>query len=67
MAGKAYEASVDARIAVKDALSGTTKSSTVLMQEVQMLMHKWKQVNELMSNLMKAMHDMAMTPIRNLR
>ena len=37
------------------------------MQKVQMLMHKWKQLNEMLSNLMKAMHDMAMTPIRNVR
>jgi hypothetical protein len=43
------------------------KSSTVMMQEVQILMQKWKQVTEMTSNLMKTLHDMAMTPIRNLR
>ena len=53
--------------AVKDSMDGNMKSSTVLMQEVQMLMHKWKQLNEMLSNLMKSLHDMAMTPIRNMR
>jgi hypothetical protein len=32
-----------------------------------MLMHKWQRLNELMSNLLKTMHDMSMTPVRNLR
>jgi hypothetical protein len=58
---------VNEKLRIKDALNGNTKSSTILMQEVQMLMHKWKQMNEMLSNLMKAMHDMAMTPIRNMR
>jgi hypothetical protein len=52
---------------IEAGLNGNMKSSTVLMSEVQMLMHKWKQLNEMLSNLMKAMHDMAMTPIRNIR
>ena len=30
-------------IRIHDALDGNTKSSTMLMAEVQMLMHKWKQ------------------------
>jgi hypothetical protein len=57
----------DAKLALEDALAGNTKSSTILMQEIQILMNKWKQVNELLSNLAKTLHDMAMTPIRNLR
>ena len=39
----------------------------MLMNEVQLLMQKWKQINEMVSNLLKNMHDMNMTPIRNLR
>ena len=65
--GSAIEMGVNEKLRIKDALNGSAKSSTVLMQEVQMLMHKWKQMNEMLSNLMKAMHDMAMTPIRNMR
>ncbi len=60
-------AKTDAQLMMEDAAQGHTKSSTILMQEVQILMNKWKQVNELFSNLIKALHDMAMTPIRNLR
>lgn len=48
-------------------LSTGTKSSAVLMQELQHLTHQWQQTNELISNLSKSLHDMAMTPIRNLR
>ncbi|MBI3179341.1 MAG: hypothetical protein HYZ27_06740 [Deltaproteobacteria bacterium] len=60
-------ATTDAQLMMEDAVQGHTKSSTILMQEVQILMNKWKQVNELFSNLIKSLHDMAMTPIRNLR
>jgi hypothetical protein len=49
------------------AINGNAKSSTVLASEVEMLTDKWKRMTEMMSNLMKTMHDMAMTPIRNLR
>ncbi|MEE8408303.1 MAG: hypothetical protein V3T05_01735, partial [Myxococcota bacterium] len=66
-AGMAIQMAGQGRIMMKDALAGHTKSSTMLMQEVQMLTHKWKQINELMSNLLKTLHDMAMTPIRNMR
>lgn len=52
---------------IESALNGNLKSSTTLANEVQMLMHKWKQLNEMMSSLIKALHDMAMTPIRNIR
>ncbi|MEO1173327.1 MAG: hypothetical protein AAFX94_14940, partial [Myxococcota bacterium] len=48
-------------------LATGTKSSAVLMQELQHLTHQWQQTNELISNLSKSLHDMAMTPIRNLR
>ncbi|MBI5509371.1 MAG: hypothetical protein HY903_11520 [Deltaproteobacteria bacterium] len=65
--GMFYNQYTDAKIAAKDAAGGHTKSSTILMQEVQILMNTWKQVNELLSNLAKTMNDMAMTPIRNLR
>lgn len=59
--------STDAKLAIADAAGGYTKSSTILMQEIQILMNKWKQTTELLSNLSKSLHDMAMTPIRNLR
>lgn len=67
MAGQTVKAGASKLNQLEAGLNGKTKSSTMLMQEVQMLMHKWKQLNEMMSNLLKAMHDMAMTPIRNLR
>jgi hypothetical protein len=67
VAGNVIRQTTDAKIALKDALQGNTKSSTILMQEIQILMNKWKQMNELLSNLSKTLHDMAMTPIRNLR
>jgi hypothetical protein len=46
---------------------GKAKSAVVVANEVQFLMQQWKQMNDLVSNLSKTMHDMAMTPIRNLR
>lgn len=52
---------------IENAANGQTKSATVLMTEVQVIMHQWKQMLEMTSNLIKALHDMAMTPIRNLR
>lgn len=52
---------------VEAGLNGGMKSGTTLANEVQMLMHKWKAMTELASNLIKAMHDMQMTPIRNIR
>jgi hypothetical protein len=66
-AAAGMQAMTDAKIAMKEAALGKTKSSTILMQEIQILMNKWKQVTELLSNLSKTIHDMAMTPIRNLR
>ena len=66
-AASAISQQTDMKIAMKEAALGKTKSSTILMQEIQILMNKWKQVNELLSNLAKTMNDMAMTPIRNLR
>ncbi len=65
--GSAIQMGINKEIEIKDALNGNTKSSTILMQEVQMLMQKWKQLNEMLSNLSKSLHEMAMTPIRNLR
>jgi hypothetical protein len=65
--GSAIQMGVNEQIRVQDALNGSTKSSTILMQEVQILMQKWKQINEMLSNLSKSLHEMAMTPIRNLR
>ncbi|OGQ89096.1 MAG: hypothetical protein A2289_22780 [Deltaproteobacteria bacterium RIFOXYA12_FULL_58_15] len=67
MGGQAIRTYYDGKIAMQDAVGGYTKSSTQLANEVQMLMNKWKQMNEMMSNLMKAMSDMAMTTIRNIR
>ncbi len=49
------------------ALNGSGKSSTMLMQEIGMLVNKWKMLAELCSNLIKALHDMAMVPVRNIR
>lgn len=66
-AGYAVTAGVDAYNRASSALSGSTKSSTVLMQEVQILIQQWKVVQDLTSNLSKDLHDMAMTAVRNLR
>lgn len=52
---------------VDSRLNGNLKSHTVLTQELQMLVQILKQMMELISNLSKNWHDMAMTPIRNLR
>jgi len=49
--------------------AGTTtsgKSSTILMQEVQILTQKWKQMTELSSTLLKTLHDTAMSIIRRI-
>ncbi len=66
-----YGESTDAYVAELQAadaeLNGETKSQTVLMQEVQYITQQWQQIMELMSNMNKSLHDMAMTPIRNLR
>ncbi len=67
MAGKQIEMKAQRKSEMEGRVNANMESSTALMQKVQMLMHKWKQLNEMMSNLMKAMHDMAMTPIRNVR
>lgn len=48
-------------------MNGDIKSSTVLMQELQHLFQMLKVFMELISNMSKNIHDMAMTPIRNLR
>ncbi len=52
---------------IDTAINGTGKSSTLLANEIQVLMNKWKQLTEMMSNIIKTMHEMAMTPIRNIR
>ena len=65
--GSGIEMVAQEKIRIKDALNGGTRSSTILMQEVQMLMQKWQRINEMVSNLLKSLHDMAMTSIRNLR
>ncbi len=43
------------------------KEREELLTALQMEAHKRKQVEELLNNLEKSLHDMAMTPIRNLR
>lgn len=53
--------------AYSSATSGTGKSSTVLAQEVQILVQQWKTISDLTSNLSKDLHEMAMTAVRNLR
>jgi hypothetical protein len=67
MQASQIQAQGEANIMMRNALQGHTKSSTILMNEVQVLMQKWQRLNELMSNLLKSLHDMAMTPIRNLK
>ena len=67
MAGGMITQGLKQQSAMKDAAGGYTKSTTMLMNEVQLLMQKWKQINEMVSNLLKNLHDMNMTPIRNLR
>ena len=52
--------------AMDSAINGETKSSTILMQEIQILTQKWKQVVELYSELSKMLHDMAMSVIRKI-
>jgi hypothetical protein len=51
----------------QNAANPNQKSATMLMQEVQILTEKWKQMTELCSNLLKDLSDMTMTPIRNIR
>lgn len=53
----------DAEAAYREALN----DPTITPDEQQLLIQQWKQQNELLSNIMKSMHDMAMTPIRNMR
>ncbi len=52
---------------VDDAVNGRTKSDTIMMNEIQMIMQQWKQLMEMISNMSKSLHEMAMTPIRHLR
>lgn len=47
--------------------SGNLKSQAVLTAELQHMFQILKQLMELLSNMSKTMHDMAMVPIRNLR
>ena len=48
-------------------LNGNMKSQTVLIQELQFMTQILKQLMELISNMSKNFHDMAMVPVRNLR
>ncbi|MEM6730884.1 MAG: hypothetical protein AAF658_04975 [Myxococcota bacterium] len=48
-------------------LNGNMKSQTVLIQELQHMTQILKQLMELISNMSKNFHDMAMVPVRNLR
>jgi hypothetical protein len=66
-AGYVVQGIADTTNRVSSALNGNMKSSTVLMQEVQILIQQWKVVTDLTSNLSKDLHDMAMTAVRNLR
>lgn len=43
------------------------KSSIQLAEELEVQLQKWKQQAEMQSNLLKNLHEMAMTPIANLR
>ncbi len=52
---------------VDGALSGSSKSTTVLMQEVQILIQNWKMIMDMTSNVSKTLHEMAMTAVRNIR
>jgi len=63
----AIDKGVAAKNEVDSALNGTGKSSTMLANEVQVLTNKWKQMTEMLSNIIKTLHEMAMTPIRNIR
>ncbi|MEO0814971.1 MAG: hypothetical protein AAFY60_19080, partial [Myxococcota bacterium] len=65
--GEGVDLAVSEIQALDSKLEGETPSQTVLMQELQYLTHQWQQINELVSNMSKSLHDMAMTPIRNLR
>ncbi len=48
-------------------LNGEMKSQTVLIQELQFMTQILKQLMELISNMSKNFHDMAMVPVRNIR
>ncbi|MEO1172715.1 MAG: hypothetical protein AAFX94_11800, partial [Myxococcota bacterium] len=52
---------------VDGTFSGNLKSQAVLTAELQHMFQILKQLMELLSNMSKTMHDMAMVPIRNLR
>lgn len=52
---------------VDASLSGSSKSTTVLMQEVQILIQNWKMIMDMTSNVSKTLHEMAMTAVRNIR
>ncbi len=52
---------------VEGALAGGSKSTTVLMQEVQILIQNWKMIMDMHSNVSKTLHEMAMTAVRNIR
>ncbi|MEZ4271945.1 MAG: hypothetical protein R3C68_11105 [Myxococcota bacterium] len=66
IAQSVVQAYTQEKIRIHDSLDGTTKSSTMLMSEVQVLLNKWKNLHEAMANLIKALHDMARVPIRHL-
>ena len=42
-------------------------SKSVMNFKIQQAMNKRKEINDLISNMLKTMHDMSMTSIRNIR
>jgi hypothetical protein len=62
------EAGVDAVGQQLQSVQGSgEKSAEQLSAELQMLMNKYKQMMDLLSNMLKSMHDTQMEIIRNIR
>jgi len=51
----------------KTSAEGKEHSRSVMNFKIQMLMNKRKQLHDLVSNVLKTMHDMSMTAVRNIR
>ena len=47
--------------------SDTDHSKSVLNFKIQQAMNRRKEIHDLISNILKTMHDMSMTSIRNIR
>ncbi len=62
-----YEAAYNAAVVDPMRAGVSLKSSDMLNQELTQLMEQLKQIMNLLSNIMRAVDEMSMTPIRNMR